>query len=178
MSVFIPGQRWISESEPELGRATIRQVTNDRVQVEFKAAGETRTYAVDQAPLQRVRFRIGDKVRTQQDEEFIVQEVIEHQGLLIYVGATQRLSETQLSDRVNVQGPQERLLAGRFDASAAFELRRRTLELRHRMRANLLAAECSDLYREVCLQRVTQLRGNREAVVVVIDVRVVAVHRG
>jgi ATP-dependent helicase HepA len=134
MSLFIPGQRWISESEPELGLATIRQVTNDRVQVEFKAAGETRTYAVDQAPLQRVRFRIGDKVRTQQDEEFIVQEVIEQRGLLIYVGASHRLSETQLSDRVNLQGPQERLLAGRFDTSAAFELRRRTLELRHRMR--------------------------------------------
>src|SRR6188474_171660 len=97
MSVFIPGQRWISESEPELGLATILQVTSDRVQVEFRAAGETRTYALDQSPLQRVRFRIGDKVRTQQDEEFIVQGVVEQQGLLIYVGEAQRLSETQLN---------------------------------------------------------------------------------
>jgi len=134
MSVFIPGQRWISESEPELGLATIMQVTSDRVQVEFKTAGETRTYALDHAPLQRVRFRIGDKVRTQQDQEFIVQEVSEQQGLLIYVGAAQRLLESQLSDRVNLQGPQQRLLAGRFDTSAAFELRRRTLVLLHRMR--------------------------------------------
>lgn len=134
MSVFIPGQRWISESEPELGLATIRQVTRDHVQVEFKTAGETRTYALDQAPLQRVRFRIGDKVRTQEDEEFIVQEVVAQGGLLIYVGAAQRLPESELNDRVNVQGPQERLFAGRFDATAAFELRRRTLELLHRMR--------------------------------------------
>jgi len=33
-----------------------------------------------------------------------------------------------------LRGPQERLFAGRFDASAAFELRRRTLELLHRSR--------------------------------------------
>ncbi|MGC3958410.1 MAG: RNA polymerase-associated protein RapA [Verrucomicrobiota bacterium] len=132
--MFIPGQRWISESEPELGLATIRQVTSDRVQVEFKVTGEMRTYALNHAPLQRVRFRIGDKVRTQQDEEFIVQEVIEQQGLLIYIGGDHRLAETHLSDRVNVQGPQERLFAGRFDTSAAFALRRRTLELLHQMR--------------------------------------------
>ena len=100
MSVFIPGQRWISEPEPELGLATIMHVTSDRVQVEFKTAGETRTYALDHAPLQRVRFRIGDKVRTQHDQEFIVQEVVEQQGLLIYVGAAQRLPENQLCDRV------------------------------------------------------------------------------
>ena len=134
MNVFIPGQRWISESEPELGLGTIRLVTRDHVQVEFQAAGETRTYALGQAPLQRVRFRSGDKVRTQQDQEFIVQEVVEQQGLLIYVGAAQRLPESQLSDRVNVQGPQERLFAGRFDPSTAFALRRRTLVLLHRMR--------------------------------------------
>ena len=51
----------------------------------FKAAGETRTYAVDQAPLKRVRFRVGDKIKTQADQEFIVQEVVEQQALLIYV---------------------------------------------------------------------------------------------
>lgn len=134
MALFIPGQRWISASEPELGLATIQQVTGDRVQVAFTATGETRIYSVAQSPLQRVRFRIGDKVRTQQDEEFVVQEVVEQEGLLIYTGEGRRLAETQLSDRANVQGPQERLFAGRFDSSTAFELRRRTLELLHRMR--------------------------------------------
>jgi len=134
MSLFVPGQRWISESEPELGLATVMQVTSNRVLVEFKAAAETRTYAVDQAPLQRVRFRSGDKVRSQRDQEFIVEEVVEQQGLLIYVAGAQRLLETELSDRISVQGPQVRLSAGRFDTSAAFELRRRTLKLLHMIR--------------------------------------------
>ena len=134
MSLFITGQRWISESEPELGLATVVQTGSGRVQVEFKSAGETRTYAVDHAPLKRVRFREGDQVRTQEDKEFIVREVIERQGLLIYVGENLQLPETQLSDRLSLRGPQERLLAGRFDTSTAFELRRRTLDLLHRLR--------------------------------------------
>jgi hypothetical protein len=39
--------------------------------------------------------------------------------LLIYVGESQRLPEAQVSDRVSLQGPQERLFAGRFDAALA-----------------------------------------------------------
>jgi len=134
MSEFVIGQRWISESEPELGLATVLRTETGRVQVEFGSAGETRTYATEHAPLKRVRFRAGDKVRTREDQEFIVKEVVEQQGLLIYVGNNQRLSEAQLSDRLSRQGPQERLFAGRFDTSTAFELRCRTLELLHRSR--------------------------------------------
>jgi ATP-dependent helicase HepA len=134
MNSFIPGQRWISESEPELGLGTAVQTGNGRVQVEFKAADEARTYTADQAPLKRVRFRVGDKIKKQSGQEFIVQEVIEQHGLLVYVGEQQRLPEALVSDHVSLQGPQERLFAGRFDPSPAFELRRRTLELRHRLR--------------------------------------------
>ena len=54
--------------------------------------------------------------------------------MLIYVGENQRLPEGEVSDRVSLRGPQERLFAGRFDTSATFELRRRTLELLHRSR--------------------------------------------
>ena len=134
MSLFIPGQRWISESEPELGLGTVMQTGSGRVQVAFKAAGESRTYTVDQAPLKRVRFRAGDKIRTQADTELVVKEVIEQAGLLIYVGEQQQVPEAELSDRVSLQGPQERLFAGRFDSSTTFALRRRTLELLHRAR--------------------------------------------
>jgi len=128
MNSFIAGQRWISESEPELGLGTIVRAADGRVEVGFKSAGETRIYTVDQAPLKRIRFRVGDKIRTVTDQEFVVKQVVEEAGLLIYVGEGQRLVEADLSDRVSLQGPQERLLAGRFDQSNTFELRRRTLE--------------------------------------------------
>jgi ATP-dependent helicase HepA len=134
MSLFIPGQRWISESEPELGLGTIVSADDRRVQVAFKSAGETRLYTTDHAPLKRVRFRVGDKIRTQADKEFVIAEVREQQGLLVYVGDQQQLLEAELSDRVSLQGPQERLFAGRFDTLANFTLRRRSLEFQHRMR--------------------------------------------
>ena len=134
MSLFVTGQRWISESEPELGLGTLVQSSSGRVQVDFKATGETRIYAIENAPLKRVRFRVGDKVRTQEDREFLIEKVVEENGLLIYVGHNFELRETELSDRVSLQGPQERLFAGRFDVASTFDLRRRTLELLHRLR--------------------------------------------
>ena len=134
MSVFISGQRWISESEPELGLGTIVPADSGRVKVEFKAAGETRIYAADQAPLKRVRFRTGDKIKTQSEKEFVIKEVAEQNGLLIYLGDNQQLAEAEVNDRVSLQGPQERLFVGRFDPPAVFALRRRSLELLHRSR--------------------------------------------
>jgi ATP-dependent helicase HepA len=134
MSKFSIGQRWISESEPELGLGTVDHADSNRVQIGFKAAGVTRTYSADHAPLKRVRFRVGDKVKTQAGNEFVVKEVLEQHGLLTYVGENQRLAETDLNDNLSLRGPQERLFAGRFDASQTFELRRRTLELLHRSR--------------------------------------------
>jgi ATP-dependent helicase HepA len=95
MSTLIPGQRCISESEP---------ADTGRVKVEFKAAGEPRIYAADQAPLKRVRFRAGDKIKTQADQGFVVKEVTERQGLLIYIGENEQLPEAEVSDRVSLQG--------------------------------------------------------------------------
>ena len=134
MNVFISGQRWISESEPELGLGTVVPADSGRVKVEFKAAGETRIYAADQAPLKRVRFRAGEKIKTQTENEFVIKEVAEQNGLLLYIGEHQLLPEAEVNDRVSLQGPQERLFAGRFDNPATFSLRRRSLELLHQSR--------------------------------------------
>jgi len=134
VSRFIIGQRWISESEPELGLGAVAHSDSGRVQIEFKSAGVTRTYAADQAPLKRVRFRPGDKIKTLAGIEFVVKQVIEVQGLLTYAGDGQHMPEAQINDNLSLGGPQERLFAGRFDSLETFELRRRTLELFHRSR--------------------------------------------
>jgi len=134
MSQFIKGQRWLSETEPELGLAIVVQAEAARVQVVFPASGETRTYAADNAPLKRVRFRIGDTVKSQDGKELNIHEVTEEHGLLTYVGEGRMLPEAQLSDSLSLHGPEDRLFAGRFDDAATFELRHRTLTLLHRMR--------------------------------------------
>src|SRR5882672_60861 len=111
MSKFITGQRWISESEPELGLGIVDHVDSNRVQIGFKAVGVTRTYSAERASLKRVRFRVADKVKTQAGNEFVVKEVLEQNGLLTYIGENQRLAETDLNDNLSLRGPQERLFA-------------------------------------------------------------------
>jgi ATP-dependent helicase HepA len=48
---FLPGQRWISETEPELGLGTVISYEFNRVVMLFIASSERRTYAADNAPL-------------------------------------------------------------------------------------------------------------------------------
>jgi len=99
-----------------------------RVKVEFKAAGETRLYAVNQAPLKRLRFRVGDKIRTQAEKEFTIREAVEKQGLLIYLSKGQELPEAQVNDRVSLQDRRSAfspavLMPRRFLPCGAFPLR-------------------------------------------------------
>jgi len=134
MASFLTGQRWISESEPELGLGTVVLVAEGRVQLQFPTTEETRTYASDNAPLRRVRFRVGDAVKSQTGGSMVVEHVIESAGLLVYVGSDQKWPESELSDSISLQGPEARMFAGRFDAIVEFELRQRTLNLWHRSR--------------------------------------------
>ncbi|MGV3774520.1 MAG: RNA polymerase-associated protein RapA [Verrucomicrobiales bacterium] len=124
MNPYIPGQRWMSETEPELGLGMVLAATAQQVTIVFRASGETRQYAVGNAPLKRVAFRVGDKIRGGEKEaEHEVQEIREEKGLFIYETENGPLPETLLSDRISLNAPQERLLAGQFDDNIAFELR-------------------------------------------------------
>ena len=83
-SDFHLGQRWISESEPELGLGEIVKIAERTITTVFHAAEERRVYASKGAPLRRVRFRPGDKIRTNQNRALTVQSVHEKSGLLYY----------------------------------------------------------------------------------------------
>jgi len=131
---FKPGQRWISETEPELGLGTLVRLTEAGVQIAFRAAGEMRQYARDHAPLKRVRFRIGDTIQTEDDETMVVREVREVGGLITYIGDERELPEAKLSDRISFHRPEDRLLNGQVDGLADFRLRRQTLAFQHHRR--------------------------------------------
>lgn len=131
---FVTGQRWISEAEPELGLGTVRVVDGRQVEIEFPAAGERRRYVAHAAPLRRVRFRIGDRVRDAAERCFTVEAVEEREGLLHYRGDGQVAVETDLAAVLSPSLPLERLLSGRVDPPALFDLRRETLERRSALR--------------------------------------------
>src|SRR5262249_35115861 len=131
---FHPGQRWISDSEPELGLGTILRLTRRTVVAEFKASGRTREYNRNNAPLRRVRFRVGDTIETRNGKPLTIQSVDERSGILYYRTGRQELSEADLSDRISFNKPEERLFLGHFDTPEAFDLRVAALEHQHRRR--------------------------------------------
>jgi len=131
---FHPGQRWISESEPELGLGSVRRVTLRTVTIAFGASDETREYARDNAPLRRVRFRVGDAIKSHAEAKLVVESVTERGGLIFYRSAGQELCETELSDAISFNKPEERLLAGQLDPTEVFDLRVAALGHQHRRR--------------------------------------------
>ena len=129
---FQPGQRWVSNTESELGLGIVMQVINRRVEISFPAAGETRTYALDIAPLSRVRYEIGQKISNTEGQSLHITEIEEHNGCLIYLGMDEDeqvvvVPELELNSFVQFSKPQDRLFAGQIDKNRAFELRMETL---------------------------------------------------
>lgn len=130
---FVPGQRWVSNTESELGLGIVVDAGNRRVEISFPAVDERRTYAVDNAPISRVYYAAGEELETEAQQLLKVIEVMENNGCLIYqcVDAEANLvvvSELELNSFIQFSKPQDRLFAGQIDKMKAFELRCQTLE--------------------------------------------------
>lgn len=130
---FIPGQRWISDAELQLGLGTVLTVEHRTVTVVYLASGETRTYARQSAPLTRVAFSAGDTVRSAEGWSLHIEQVEKEAGLLTYIGRDEdgtpaRLPEGQLDNLIQLNRPAERLFTGQFDHDKLFTLRRDTLQ--------------------------------------------------
>jgi len=131
MSDFVPGQRWISNTESELGLGLILDVEYNRVSVLYLATGDKRIYAIDNAPLTRAKFTVGDEIETTENVKVIVEEVIEEDGLIIYSGTDDLgdqcfLEEMDLNHHIQFNKPQDRLFTGQIDPTNWFLLRYQT----------------------------------------------------
>ncbi|MCX6879057.1 MAG: SNF2-related protein [Verrucomicrobia bacterium] len=134
MSRPVPGQRWISTSEPALGLGLVRAIAGDTVEVEYPAAEETRTYAFDSAPLVRVSFSPGDVIADRDGRQLTIERVSAHAGLLTYHGGGRELAETRLLDSLSFIRPERRLLAGLCDHPRDFDFRLEALAWNTRIR--------------------------------------------
>ncbi|WP_417541829.1 RNA polymerase-associated protein RapA [Methylophaga thalassica] len=137
-SAFIVGQRWVSNSEAELGLGIIQESSGRRIEVFFPAAAESRFYAADNAPLSRVIYSEGDKVSTREDVSFVISAVQPFNGCYIYQGDTEAgepisIHEMDLDSRVHFNQPQDRFFAGQVDKNSQFELRAKTLNYQHEL---------------------------------------------
>ena len=75
MAKFTIGQRWISETEPELGLGIVEEVSQHLIKLGFPAATEARLYARANAPIKRVEFCVGDTIQSQDGETVVIEKV-------------------------------------------------------------------------------------------------------
>ncbi len=123
MKQFIMGQRWISESEPELGLGVIIEVEGKTVTCFFPAAKVDRRYGAQTSPLRRIRFVEGDEIKAQNGDSLIVESSTDIDGIVTYEGQGKKIMESQLADTLSFSKPEERLFAGNLDSNELFRLR-------------------------------------------------------
>ena len=138
---FAPGQRWISNAETELGLGIVAAVADRRVELSFPAAAEQRVYALENAPLGRVIYPVGDRIRSADGQALRITAVNVQGGCVIYTGVDEQgnaavLHEIDLDSFVHFSQPKDRLFAGQVDKPARYQLRCETLRHRHRIRSS------------------------------------------
>jgi ATP-dependent helicase HepA len=127
---FTLGQRWISDTESELGLGTIVAIDTRMVTVLFPATGENRLYARNDSPITRVMFNPGDTITSHEGWQLEVAEVTTENGLMTYIGTRLDTEETgvvmrevMLDSKLVFSKPQDRLFAGQLDRMDRFALR-------------------------------------------------------
>ncbi len=129
---FILSQRWISDTESELGLGTVVSLTQRRVTLLFSATGETRIYSRDDPPVTRVIFSPDDIISHHQGWQLKVTAIAQRDGLITYTGTRLDSGETDiampeglLDSQITFSKPQDRLFAGQSDRMDRFVLRLR-----------------------------------------------------
>lgn len=123
------GQRWLSNTESELGLGAIINVDFRTIEVLFPATGDTRTYTKEHSPLTRLVFVEGDTITSQDGWKMIVASNEEHNGVLTYHGFREdtkepaRLPEPLLDHHIKLNQPEKRLFNLQLDAPKWFDLR-------------------------------------------------------
>ena len=135
-SEFAVGQRFLSDTESELGLGVVVDVDDRCVHILFPQSEETRVYAKNSAPLSRVVFKVGDSISDQQGQSYTVTGVDEVMGVLKYSVEVDSkgievkpIMETRLAANITLAKPLERLLAGRIERSDWYDLRQDILRM-------------------------------------------------
>ena len=133
---FHPGQRWVSNTEADLGLGFIEKIDGRHLTIIFPAVDETRVYAMDNAPLNRVKYPIGEAIQTEEGVSYIVKGHVEHNHCIVYQyidenGKEVGMHELELDSFAQFSQPQDRLFAGQIDKNSHFKLRVETLEHLH-----------------------------------------------
>lgn len=138
---FAVGQRYLSDTESELGLGVVIDLDDRCVHILFPQSEETRVYAKNSAPLSRVIFKVGDNICDQEGNSYTVTAVDQVMGVLKYsfddietshtdaAPVNKSIMETRLAANITLAKPLERLLAGQIERGDWYELRQDILRM-------------------------------------------------
>ena len=134
MSLMKVGQRYMSETEPELGLGIISIVESKTVKISFPATKTERTYGSKGAPIKRVIFVAGDEIAIRGGDKHTIESALEDDGIITYIiNDDVQFNESALSDSISFNKPEERLFNGNIDTAALFNLRFKTQVNKNRL---------------------------------------------
>lgn len=126
MTEFVQGQRWVVDSEPELGLGMVVDQDDRTVTILFPEVDTERMYSAQQAPLTRIQFEVGDQITPKEGGAAVVSAVHEQNGVLVYeTEEGQLIVETMLAGNIQLNQPFMRLLTGQIDKPNWFHFRRK-----------------------------------------------------
>ena len=141
MRIFKPGQRFVSQSEPDLGLGSVAEVQGRTVKFVFPLVGQVRLYRIDNAPVDRFILQAGETAKSEKGVSFVIESVREADDLVIYVGRGGReMKESDLTSKQmarpsdlfralsRIGGKNSKTDGGDVSAKA-FDRRRRAMEL-------------------------------------------------
>ncbi len=147
MQQFAIGQRWLSDTETELGLGVLIDVDERSVSILFPKSDETRVYARNSAPLTRIIFHINDEIQDQEGVLWRVIAIEENNAVLRYQAQRQltdgsfeqkALNETRLAAHIQLSKPLDRLLASQVDYKEWYDLRIEALQMQAHMQSSPL----------------------------------------
>ena len=147
MQQFAIGQRWLSDTETELGLGVLIDVDERSVSILFPKSDETRVYARNNAPLSRIIFNVNDEVQDQEGNKWTVESLEDRHGVVRYNvfrkledGTDERksLNETRIGATIQLAKPLDRLLASQVDYKEWYDLRIEALMMQAGMKVSPL----------------------------------------
>nr|WP_243901643.1 RNA polymerase-associated protein RapA [Acinetobacter bereziniae] len=147
MQQFAIGQRWLSDTETELGLGVLIDVDERSISILFPKSDETRVYARNNAPLSRIVFNVNDEVQDQEGIKWIVESFDDRNGVIRYNvirtldnGEQEKkaLNETRIGAQIQLSKPLERLLASQIDYKEWYDLRIEAMQMQANMQTSPL----------------------------------------
>ena len=147
MQQFAIGQRWLSDTETELGLGVLIDFDERSISILFPKSDETRVYARNNAPLSRIVFNVNDEVQDQEGSKWTVESFDDRHGVIRYNvirtlenGEKERkaLNETRIGATIQLSKPLERLLASQIDYKEWYDLRIEAMQMQANMQTSPL----------------------------------------